>query len=382
MAISTDKKKKLAGVMAGINKKFGGSTVNFVTDIKDELEIKYYQTPSHEFNSMLGGGLARGKIVELYGENSSGKTSMIIETIAHNQKNDPEWVAGWFETEGSIDPEQLQAFGVDMDRLVYWDQKDVGAEQGFDILRSLVSSGEFDLIAVNSVAGLCPSKEVEDEMDKANIALTARMLSKLFRVITGAADKNGTTLVFVNQIRANVGVMFGNPETTTGGKALAFYASQRVGMRRVKLDKADPITDDQGLKVRCRTQKNRYAKGNPYKVCDYIAIYGEGIDSISELPDILEREGILSKSGSWYYWKDEQGNNVVHSGQECKWRSRSVLVEDLKANESLRSELEEEIKKLQLSGKAGVCVSAQEMSEIEKANKELEELVGDMETPE
>lgn len=375
MAISADKKKKLAGVMAGINKKFGGATVNFVSDIQDELAIKYYPTPSHEFNTMLGGGMARGKIVELYGENSSGKTSMAIETIAHNQKLDPNFTAGWFETEGSIDPEQLEAFGVDMDRLVYWDQKDVGAEQGFDILRSLVSSGEFDMIICNSVAGLCPTKEVEDEMDKANIALTARMLSKLFRVITGAADKHGTSLVFINQIRANVGVLFGNPETTTGGKALAFYASQRVGMRRVKLEKADPITEDEGLKVRCRTQKNRYAKGNPYKVCDYIAIYGVGIDSVSELPDILEREGILSKSGSWYYWKDDNGDNKVFDGQECKWRSRSVLVEELRDNDALRTELEEAIKKLQTSGKAGVSVSAEEIQEIEQSNKELENLM-------
>ena len=215
MALDKDKMKRLNGVIAGINKKFNNS-VNFVSKIKDELEIKYYPTPSYEYNAMLGGGIAKGKIIEFYGENSSGKTSLAIEIISHNQKIDPNFVAGWFETEGSVDPSQLEAFGVDMDRLVYWDQKEVGAEQGFDILRSLVSSGEFDMIVCNSVAGLCPTKEVEDEMDKANIALTARLLSKLFRGITGGADKNGTSLLFINQIRNNVGVMFGNPETTTG----------------------------------------------------------------------------------------------------------------------------------------------------------------------
>lgn len=207
MAISADKKKNLTAFMNGINKKFGANTIGFAKD--KDLKIQYLQSPSHEFNAMLNGGIGVGRITEFYGENSSGKTSMAIEIIAHNQKIDPDFVAGWFETEGSIDEEILKSFGVDMERLVYWDQTDCGAEQGLDILRSLIASGQFNMIVVNSVAGLAPKKEIEDDIEKQNVALTARMMSKLMRVITGACYKTKTSAVFINQVRTNVGVMYG-----------------------------------------------------------------------------------------------------------------------------------------------------------------------------
>lgn len=162
MAVSADKKKALGGVLASINKKFGVGSVNFVADIKDKLKVRYYKTPSHEFNLMLGGGFGVGKIIELFGENSSGKTSMGLETIAFNQKADPDFVGGIFETEESFDPDYAATFGIDMDRFVYWDQQDSGAEKGLDILRGLVASGQFNMIIVNSVAGLTPNKEIED----------------------------------------------------------------------------------------------------------------------------------------------------------------------------------------------------------------------------
>ena len=150
-------------------------------------------------------------------------------------------------------------------------------------------------------------------------------------------------------------------------------------MRKVKLEKADPITDDIGLKIRCKVYKNRYAKGNPYKTCEYIAIYGQGIDSISELPGILEREGIFEKSGSWYAWKDNNGNLRVHNGKECKWRSRTVLVDYLKNNPDFVSLVEEEIKKIQEKGLGGISLDAEEISAIEEANKDLENYIGNIE---
>lgn len=207
MAISADKKKNLTAVLNGINKKFGANTVSFVKD--KDLKIEYLQSPSHEFNAMLNGGIGVGRIVEFYGENSSGKTSMAIEIIAHNQKINPDFIAGWFETEGSIDEEILKSFGVDMDRLIYWDQTELGAEQGLDVLRGLIASKQFDMIVVNSVAGLAPKKEIEDDIEKQNVALTARMMSKLMRVITGICFKSKTSMVFINQVRTNVGVMYG-----------------------------------------------------------------------------------------------------------------------------------------------------------------------------
>lgn len=372
--MSTDKKKAVASAMAGINKQFGLGTINMAGDILDILKIRYYKTPSHEVNTMLGGGVGKGKIVEFFGEPSCGKTSLALEIVAHNQKLDPDFMAGIFETEGSFDPDYAtKTFGIDMSRFAYWDQKDSGAEQGLDILRSLVASGQFNILIVNSVAGLTPEKELADDLKKQNIALQARIMSKLMRVICGIANKNGTTLIFINQVRTDVGKMFGDPNTTTGGKALGFYASQRLKMNKIKLDKADHIDEEQGIKISARTAKNRMAKGNPYKVCYYYAIYGQGIDSLCELPDILEREGIVFKSGAWYYWKDAKGNFINFNGIEGKWKSRSAFINSMKDNPKLKANFEEIINKgLEEGTIKGVSMSAEEISMAEKVNEELE----------
>ena len=213
--MDNDKKKALEGAMNKINKKFGAGTVTTASVAKDKLIKRTIKTPSIEFNNMLGGGMKA--FIELYGPPSSGKTSMAIETLAYNQKLDPNFVGAWLETEGSITEEILALHGVDLNRLVYWNQEDVGdAENALDVIRSLVSSGAVDLVILNSVAGLAPKTEMEDDLEKQNIALVARLLSKFFRVITGAANKNKVTMIFINQVRDKVGVMFGNPETTTG----------------------------------------------------------------------------------------------------------------------------------------------------------------------
>lgn len=263
-----------------------------------------------------------------------------------------------------------------MERLVYWDQSDIGAEQGFDILRSLVESGEFGFIVVNSVAGLCATKEVKDEMEQQNIGLIARLMSKLFRVVTGSASKNKTTLLFINQVRDKVGVMFGNPETTTGGKALNFYSSVRIAMSKVKLDKSDSITEEDGLKVRCRVKKNRFAIGNPYKECDYYALYGIGIDSTVEIPNILEREGMIQKSGSWIYYPSKDNYTTI-AGVECKWNSRKAFVEALKKNVDLLNFFNDIIDKLYDSENAGSHLSKEEIEKIEQEDKELKDAFSD-----
>lgn len=376
MAISNAKRKNLTSVMNKINKKFGEGSVNFVKDIEEKLKVRYLRTPSHEVNIMLNGGLGLGRIIELFGENASGKTTLLIETIAKNQKENPDFVAGWFETERSVDEEQLKAFGIDMDRLVYWDQSEVGAEQGFDILRGLVASGEFDLIAVNSVAGLAPKIEIEGEMDKANIAVTARLMSKLFRVVTGLAGKNNTTLVFINQTRTDVGKMFGDPTTTSGGSALGFYASQRINMRRLKLKAADPISADEGLKISAKTVKNRLTDKNPFTKCEYYAIYGEGIDTKSEIPDILEREGVVRKCKAWYYLEDEQGKVKNIGGIECKFRSKATFVKALKDNEVFATKLEDILNDILFNKSSkSISMDINEIREAENQNKKIEETI-------
>lgn len=333
-----EKMKRLQQTIVNINKKFGENTVQTAKEAYEQgkLTKKRIKTPSLEFNDMLAGGFA--EIVELYGPTGSGKTSMAIETIAYSQKNDPNFVAAWLETEGSVTQEILQNHGVDLDRLIYWRQEDVGtAESALDIARGFISSGDIDFMVFNSVAGLTPKVEAEDDLEKQNIALTARLLSKFFRVATGQASSTQTTLLFINQIRDNVGVMFGNPTTTTGGKALGFFASQRVYMNRVKLQKDDPVKEEDGLKISCITYKNRFAGGNnPYKKCHYYATYANGIDSIIGLPNLLLNAGIVRKAGAWWNYEDDNGNIIVFKDTPCKYKSFSAFVDALRADKDLR----------------------------------------------
>lgn len=366
--ISKEKQKKLNDAMGKINKRFGAGTISTATEASEKLARTVIKTPSVEFNNMLYGGI--GSIVELFGPESSGKTSLAIETLAYNQKQNPDFIGAWLETEGSVTKEILATHGVDLDRLIYWDQQDAGnAENSLDICRSLVASGSIDLMIVNSVAGLAPKVETEDDLEKQNIALVARLLSKFFRVITGIAKKNNVTMIFINQVRDKVGVMFGNPETTGGGRALAFYSSIRVRMNRLKIMASDPILDTEGVKISCIVRKNRFAgMGNPFTKCEYYARYDSGIDSIVNLPVLLQEAGVVRQAGAWWYYEDENGKPLTIDGIECKFRSKNNFIDNLRNNDVLRNTL---IDLMEDKGKA-VSVSDEELEEINKENKAIE----------
>lgn len=371
-----NKLKSINALLKDINGKFGTDSVSILSEVEDELKVKFFKTPSHEVNAMLGGGIAKGKIIELFGANSSGKTSLAIEIIAKAQREDENFMAAWLETEGSIDPEYLSYFGVDIDRLVIIRQTDsLTAEKCMDILRSLIGSGEFNIIVLNSVAGLLPSKEVVDDMDKQNIALTARLLSKFFRITTGALAKTNTSLILINQVRQNLGAYIVT-NISTGGMAIPFYSTQRVEMKRERIASGDPIKEDDGLKIRCKVVKNRLAKGNPYKVCNYYALYGKGIDGVSELGTVLAREGILRKAGSWLRLEDENGNLMqvpTSDGQvDAKWQGNAAFVKFLRENPVTREHFEKLLDEKLLTGKVGVSISQEEIDELEQMNLEIE----------
>jgi len=373
MAIS-EKQKALNEVMSGINKKFGAGTIGTVKEKQDQLTIKFIKTPSQSLNVALGGGIAKGKIIELAGENSCGKTSLALEIIAMNQRLDPDFMAGWFETaEGSFDFEYAKMLGVDVDRLVYTEQPIEGAERGLDAVRAMVSSGALDLMVVNSVAGLTPRKEIEDELEKQNVALQARIMSKLMRVLCGVASKNGTAMIFVNQLRTNVGVMHGDPNVTTGGRALQFYSTQRIRMSKYKIMAGEPLKEDEGIKVNIKITKNRVARGNPYVTCQYYARFGQGIDTVIELPDLLELAGIVRKSGAWYYYEDANKKPLKVDGVEMKFGSKVKFLDFLYSSPSGKDFF------INLLEKSTVPVIALSEDEIKAIEAESDQIAADME---
>lgn len=362
-----EKQKALDEALGKINKKFGVGTVTKASEAEDKLIKRTIKTPSIEFNNMLGGGMK--SFIELYGPPSSGKTSMAIETLAYNQKMDPEFIGAWLETEGSVTKEILELHGVDLNRLVYWNQEDVdNAESALDIIRSLVSSGAVDLVIINSIAGLAPKVETEDDLEKQNIALVARLLSKFFRVITGPANKNKVTMVFINQVRDKVGTMFGNPETTTGGRAIPFYMSQRVRMNSIKIMASDPIKDTEGVKISCIVQKNRF--GYPGAKTTYYANYKTGIDNIVVLPTLLQEAGIVRQAGAWWYYEDENKQPLTVGGIECKFKSKNDFLDALRNNDVLREELMSKLDNVNLKTES---VSDEEMAEIIAENEAIED---------
>lgn len=366
MSMDKDKQKALESALGKINKKFGAGTVTKASEAKEKLTKRNIKTPSIEFNNMLGGGLK--SIVEFFGNPSSGKTSMAIETLAYNQKLDPNFVGAWLETESSVTKEILALHGVDLNRLVYWDQNDAeNAESALDVMRSLVSSGAIDLAIVNSVAGLSPKVEIEEDLEKQNIGNLAKLLSKFMRVITGEANKKKVTIIFINQVRDKIGVMFGDPSTTPGGKAIPFFASQRIRMNNLKIMAADPISEDEGVKISCIAYKNRFGKQGAK--CTYYANYQTGIDNIVVLPALLQEAGIVRQAGAWWYYEDENGQPLIINGIECKFKSKNDFLNALRTNDVLREELTNKLEGKEIKTD---FASDEEMKDIESTNKAIE----------
>ena len=371
-----DKFKRLESLKTSINKKFGEGTVMTAKEAADsgKLSKKVLATPSLELNDALHCGGFSG-IVELFGPNSSGKTSLAIDTIVKNQKDDPNFVVAWLETEGSVTEQILKDHGIDLERVLYWRQEDAGnAESALDIARAFITSGDVDAMIVNSIAGLCPKVENEDDLEKQNIALTARLLSKFFRVATGVASKNDVTMIFINQVRDNVGQMFGDPATTTGGKALAFYASQRIRMNQKKIMAGDPIKEEEGVKIGCIVKKNRFAgKNNPFTKCDYYATFENGIDSVIPLPTLLLANGVMRNAGAWWYYEDAQGQLITIDGIPGKFKSKNAFLDVLRTNKAWYDEMLSK-----LSGNLSSDQDDVEMQEIEQENNEINDLMDEV----
>ena len=330
MAVSTvqdDKKKALNLAISQIEKNCGkGSIMRLGTDTK--VRVEAIPTGAINLDAAIGvGGIPRGRITEIYGPESSGKTTLCLHVVANAQRAGG--VAAFIDAEHALDTEYAKKLGVDVENLLI-SQPDTG-EQALEICEILVRSGAVDIVVIDSVAALVPKAEIEGDMGDSHVGLQARLMSQALRKLTGNISRTKTAVIFINQLRSKIGVMFGSPETTTGGNALKFYASVRLDIRRIETIKSG--TDAMGSHVRVKVVKNKVAA--PFKQAEFDIMYAEGISHASLVLDIAAEAGIIDKSGAWYSY----GSQRIGQGRE----NAKMFLKD---NAALMSEVEGKVKVL------------------------------------
>ncbi|WP_183511394.1 recombinase RecA [Paeniglutamicibacter cryotolerans] len=336
MAAANDREKALEAALAQIDKQFGKGSVMRLGD-KAIVPTAVIPTGSVALDLALGiGGLPRGRVVEIYGPESSGKTTVALHAVANAQKLGG--IAAFIDAEHALDPEYAKKLGVDTDALLV-SQPDTG-EQALEIMDMLVGSGSIDIVVIDSVAALVPRAEIEGDMGDSHVGLQARLMSQALRKITGRLAQTKTTAIFINQLREKIGVFFGSPETTTGGKALKFYASIRIDVRRIETLKEG--TNAVGNRTRAKIVKNKMAP--PFKQAEFDIIYGQGISREGGLIDMGVEHGFVKKSGAWFTYDGDQ----LGQGKE---NARKFL----RDNPDLTDELERQIKdKLGIGPNSGI----------------------------
>jgi len=325
--MADDRARAIDLAFAQIEKQFGKGSIMRLGSKEAIVPISVISTGAISFDAALGvGGVPRGRVIEIFGPESSGKTTIALQVIAQAQKTGG--MAAFVDAEHALDPVYAKKLGVDVDNLLV-SQPDYG-EQALEIAEALVRSGAIDVLVVDSVAALVPKAELDGEMGDSHMGLQARLMSQALRKLTGIVSKSRTCLIFINQIREKIGVMFGNPETTTGGRALKFYSSVRVDIRRIgAIKEGDQVT---GSRTKVKVVKNKVAA--PFREAEFDMLYGEGISREGDLLDLGANHGILEKSGSWFSYKDER----IGQGRE---NARQFL----KDNRDIYAKLEAEVRK-------------------------------------
>lgn len=324
-----EKEKALQLALTGIEKQFGKGSIMKLGDAAAKINVQVIPTGFVQIDAALGvGGIPKGRITEIYGPESSGKTTLTLHIIAQAQKNGG--IAAFIDAEHALDPVYAKALGVNIDEL-YVSQPDTG-EQALDICEALARSNAVDLIVIDSVAALTPKAEIEGDMEASTVGLQARLMSRALRKITGVVGKSNTAVIFINQLRDKIGVIYGNPETTTGGKALKFFASVRIDIRKGEALKngAEQI----GNKAKIKIVKNKVAP--PFKTAEVDMIFGKGISKESSLLEFAIDTGIITKSGSWFSYEGER----IGQGRD---NAKEFLISHPEVMEQVESKLKESL---------------------------------------
>ena len=323
-----DRLKALDAAISQIEKQYGKGAVMKLGDPAAQMSVETIPTGSLSLDLALGlGGIPKGRIIEIYGPESSGKTTVTLHMIAEVQKRGG--IAGFIDAEHALDPVYAKNIGVDIDNL-YISQPDCG-EQALEITETMVRSGAIDIVVVDSVAALVPKAEIDGDMGDSHVGLQARLMSQALRKLTAVISKSNCTVVFINQLREKVGVMFGNPETTTGGRALKFYSSVRLDVRRIEsLKQSGEVV---GNRTRVKVVKNKIAP--PFKEAEFDIMFGEGISKIGDILDLAAENNIVNKSGAWYAY---EGNKIGQGRENAK--------NYLKENPVICDEIERKVREL------------------------------------
>ena len=355
MTIEKEKLDALNHVLGKIEKDFGKGSIMRLGEASS-MVVDSISTGSIGLDIAVGiGGLPRGRIVEIYGPESSGKTTVALHSVAEAQKNGG--IAAFIDAEHALDPVYARALGVDVDNLII-SQPDTG-EQALEITEALIRSGAIDIIVIDSVAALVPKAEIEGDMGDSHVGLQARLMSQALRKLTGSIKKSNCVAIFINQLREKVGIMFGNPETTTGGRALKFYSSVRLDVRKIDtIKQGDKIL---GSRTRVKVVKNKVAP--PFKQAEFDIMYGEGISKIGDLLDIAANVDIVKKSGSWYSYNDTK----IGQGRE---NVKKFLADNM----DLTNEIEEKVRKYY---KLGPEYRDLEEDELNEDNQNANDIAGE-----
>ena len=351
--VDNEKLKALESALGQIEKQYGKGSVMKLGDRADRMNVEAIPTGSLSLDIALGvGGIPKGRIIEIYGPESSGKTTVALHMVAEVQKRGG--IAGFIDAEHALDPVYAKNIGVDIDNL-YISQPDNG-EQALEITETMVRSGAIDIVIVDSVAALVPKAEIEGDMGDSHVGLQARLMSQALRKLTAAISRSNCIVVFINQLREKVGIMFGNPETTTGGRALKFYASVRLDVRRTESLKASG--EVVGNRTRIKVVKNKVAP--PFKEAEFDIMFGKGISKESDILDLAANENIVMKSGAWFSY---EGTKIGQGRENAK--------NYLKENPAIMEEVERKVReKFGLPVSEGTIVTTVPVSE---ETEELEE---------